>query len=228
MYIFLLLVSPVLAIFLALLGIETLPDNLLGWFLALFGFAYLAGGLIYVWRSRGGPAPIREERSDRSFWLILPGFLVIFFGAPLEFLFAPVLLPRGIGMQIAGVALIVAAVALRIWARRAIRGMYSGHVQIQASHRLVQDGPYRFIRHPGYTGFLLMGLGIALGYSSLIGLGAVPLLLLPGLYYRLRVEERLLEGQFGEEYRQYERKTGRLVPKLWQVGDGDQKRGDRG
>ena len=63
-------------------------------------------------------------------------------------------------------------------------------------------------------GFLLMGLGIAMGYSSLIGLGAVPLLLFPGLYYRMRVEEKLLEQQFGEEYRQYASKTGRIFPKL--------------
>jgi protein-S-isoprenylcysteine O-methyltransferase Ste14 len=118
-------------------------------------------------------------------------------------------------MQIAGLALIAAAVTLRIWARRIIRGMYTGHVQIQADHRLVQEGPYQYVRHPGYVGFLLMGLGIAVGYSSLIGLGAVPLLLFPGLYYRMRVEEKLLEQQFGEEYRHYASKTGRWFPRLW-------------
>jgi protein-S-isoprenylcysteine O-methyltransferase Ste14 len=211
---FLLLVSPPLALLLAVLGIETLPDNLFGWFLVLFGAGYLCGGMIYVWRNRGSVPAIREEKGDRSFWLILPGFLVIFFGAPLEFLYGPRVLPRAPGMQIAGLALIVAAVALRIWARRVIRGLYTGHVQIQAGHRLVQEGPYRYVRHPGYVGFLLMGLGIAMGYSSLIGLGSVPLLLFPGLYFRMRVEENLLEQQFGEEYRQYASKTGRLIPKL--------------
>jgi protein-S-isoprenylcysteine O-methyltransferase Ste14 len=212
---FLLLVSPVLALLLAVLGIKTLPDNLFGWFLVLIGVGYLSGGLIYVWQNRGSVPAIREEKGDRSFWLILPGFLVIFFGAPLEFLFGPKVLPHALGMQIAGLALIVAAVALRIWARRTIRGMYTGHVQIQAGHRLVQEGPYRYVRHPGYVGYLLMGLGIAVGYSSLVGLGSVPLLLFPGLYYRMKVEEKLLEQQFGDEYRQYASKTGRWFPRLW-------------
>jgi protein-S-isoprenylcysteine O-methyltransferase Ste14 len=215
MFYFLLLVSPLLALFLACLGIETLPDNLLGWFLAVIGIGYLTAGTIYTWHNRGNVSAIREERGDRSFWLILPGFLVIFFCAPLEFLYGPRLLPRGPGMQIAGLLLIVGAVALRVWARRVIRGLYTGHVQIQADHRLVQEGPYRYVRHPGYAGFLLMGLGIAIGYSSLVGLGAVPLVLLPGLYYRMRVEEKLLEQQFGAEFQQYASKTGRWFPRLW-------------
>jgi protein-S-isoprenylcysteine O-methyltransferase Ste14 len=212
---FLLLISPILALLLAYLGIKTLPDNLLGWFLVLIGLGYLTGGMIYAWRNRSNVSVLREERGDRSFWLILPGFLVIFFGAPLEFLYVPGVLPRAFGMQIAGLALIVAAMALRIWARRIIRGMYTGHVQIRTDHRLVQEGPYRYVRHPGYVGFLLMGLGIAIGYSSLIGLGSVPLLLFPGLVYRMRVEEKLLEQQFGEEYRHYASKTGGLFPKIF-------------
>jgi protein-S-isoprenylcysteine O-methyltransferase Ste14 len=212
---FLLLVSPVLALLLAYLGIKTLRDNLLGWFLVLIGLGYLTGGILYAWRNRGKVPAKREERGDRSFWLILPSFLVIFFGAPLEFLYTPGLLPRASVMQIAGLALILAALVLRIWARRIIRGMYTGHVQILTGHRLVQEGPYRYIRHPGYAGFMLMGLGIAMGYSSLIGLGAVPLLLYPGLVYRMRVEEKMLEQQFGEEYRHYANNTGRCFPRLW-------------
>ncbi len=212
---FLLLASPVLALILACLGIETIHNNLMGWFLALIGLAYMTGGVLYAWRSRKSVPAVLEERSDRSFWLILPGFLVIFFASPAEFLFLPRLLPRTLWMEIMGLALILAAFALRIWTRLSIRGLYTGHVQIQADHRLVQEGPYRHIRHPGYMGFLLMGLGIAVGYSSWIGLAAVPLLLYPGLYYRMKVEENLLEQRSGEEYRQYAARTGRVVPKLW-------------
>jgi hypothetical protein len=71
---FLLLVSPLLVIFLACLGVESLHQNLLGGFLALIGLGYLIGGMIYAWRMRGNLPPIREEVGDRSFWLILPGF----------------------------------------------------------------------------------------------------------------------------------------------------------
>jgi protein-S-isoprenylcysteine O-methyltransferase Ste14 len=118
-------------------------------------------------------------------------------------------------MQIAGLVLILAAVALRIWVRSHIRGLYSGHVEVQAGHRLVKSGPYRLVRHPGYTGFLLLALGIALGYSSLIGLIAIPLLLLPGLAYRMKVEEKLLTEQFGVEYTAYAKRTRKLIPGIW-------------
>jgi protein-S-isoprenylcysteine O-methyltransferase Ste14 len=207
---------------LALLGLETLRGNLLGWFLLVFGIAYPAGGVIYYfirrepfWKSVRGGETVREESGDRSFWLILPGFLAIFFAPPLEWMYLPAVLPRTFWMQIAGLALILAAVALRIWARTHIRGLYSGHVEVQVDHSLVQSGPYRFVRHPGYTGFLLMTLGVAIGYSSLIGLAAVPVFLLPGLAYRMTVEERLLSEQFGEDYRTYISKSKKLIPGIW-------------
>lgn len=216
MFYFLILVAPVLAILLACLGLETLNSNWFGWVLFLFGIGYVTGGLIYFWRSKGSVKKIQgEEKDDRSFWLILPGFLAVFFGSPLEYLFWPGLLPRPVWMQVIGLALFLASLALRFWARRAIRGMYTGHVQIQADHRLVQEGPYRFVRHPGYSGFLLMTLGIATGYSSLIGLASIFILLLPGLAYRMKVEEKLLEQHFGDAYRRYASQTKRLAPWIW-------------
>jgi protein-S-isoprenylcysteine O-methyltransferase Ste14 len=219
---FLVIVAPALAIFLALLGLETLQRNMLGWFLLVFGVAYPAGGVIYsfirrepFWKSAGGGQPGKEENGDRSFWIILPGFLAVFFAPPLEWFYLPAFLPRTLWMQVAGLVLILAALVLRIWARQHIRGLYSGHVQVQAGHRLIQSGPYRYVRHPGYSGFLLMALGVAAGYSSWIGLAALVILLLPGLAYRMRVEERLLTEQFGEAYREYARSTKMLIPGVW-------------
>ncbi|MCX6035223.1 MAG: isoprenylcysteine carboxylmethyltransferase family protein [Chloroflexi bacterium] len=219
---FVMVVAPALAICLALLGLETLGSNTLGWFLLVLGIAYPAGGMIYYfirrepfWKSTGGGGAVGEETGDRSFWLILPGFLIVFFASPLEWMYLPVFIPRALGMQIAGLGLILAAVALRIWTRAHIRGLYSGHVEVLAGHRLVKSGPYRSVRHPGYTGFLLMTLGVVIGYSSLIGLVAVPVLLLPGLAYRMKVEECLLNQQFGEEYRVYASRSKKLIPGVW-------------
>jgi protein-S-isoprenylcysteine O-methyltransferase Ste14 len=77
------------------------------------------------------------------------------------------------------------------------------------------SGPYRWLRHPGYTGYLLLALGFAVGYSSPVGLVAIAVLLLPGLAYRMNVEERLLAGQFGEMYREYSRRTKKIIPGIW-------------
>jgi protein-S-isoprenylcysteine O-methyltransferase Ste14 len=159
----------------------------------------------------GGPA--RGETGDRSFWLILPGFLVVFYAAPLEYLLADK--TAGLPWQIAGLILFAAGVGLVSWSRRALKGAYTGHVQVRAEQRLCTGGPYRWIRHPGYAGFLAMGLGLAAGYTSIIAGLAVPLLLLPGLIYRMRVEERLLVDQFGKDYREYAARTRRLIPGLW-------------
>jgi len=219
---FLMVVAPALSIFLALLGLETLGGNMLGWFLMLLGISYPAGGVITYfirhepfWKSAGGGEMLRQEKGDRSFWLILPGFLAVFFVPPLEWIYLPAVLPRTIWMQIAGLILILAAVGLRIWARAHIRGLYSGHVEVRADARLVQSGPYRYVRHPGYTGFLLIAFAMAIGYASWIGLAAMLLLLLPALAYRMKVEENLLKEQHGQEYQDYIHRTKKLVPLIW-------------
>ncbi len=219
---FLMIAAPALAICLALLGLETLDKNILGWFLLVFGIAYPAGSVIYYfirrepfWRSARSGETAREEKGDLSFWLILPGFLAAFFAPPLEWIYLATFLPRNVWMQVTGLILILAALAIRIWSRAHIRGLYSGHVEVQADHQLVQSGPYRLVRHPGYVGFLLLTLGVVLGYSSLIGLISIPLLLLPGLAYRINVEERLLQEQFGEEFRDYKARTKKLIPGIW-------------
>jgi protein-S-isoprenylcysteine O-methyltransferase len=85
-------------------------------------------------------------------------------------------------------------------------------VQILPDHQLVTSGPYRVVRHPSYSGLLLFfaGLGIALGGW----LSAAVMLVLPalGVLYRIRVEEEVLLGAFGQEYRMYMGKVGSLLP----------------
>jgi protein-S-isoprenylcysteine O-methyltransferase Ste14 len=213
--IFLLIFGNALALLLALLALETTPTNFLGWFLFAISIAYGAGGVIYLWRSRDEEGARRAENGNRSFWWILPGFIAIFFAPPLEFLFLRPILPHSLAMELAGLIIILLGLALRIWTRLTIGRMYSGYLRVKVGHLLVTDGPYRFVRHPGYTGFVLMALGLCIGYASLIGLIAIPALLLPGLAYRMKVEERLLAEQFGEEYRTYALKTRKLIPFVW-------------
>ncbi len=219
---FLMVIASALAIFLALLGLETLGSNMLGWFLLVFGVAYPAGAIIHYfiqrepfWNSTRAIEIVREEKGDRSFWFILPGFLAVFFAPPLEWMYMTAILPRSIWLQICGLVLVLLGLALLIWGRSHLRGLYSGHVEVQSDHRLVTSGPYRWIRHPSYAGFLVLVLGVALGYSSLIGLVSIPVLLFPGLAYRMSVEEKLLGEQFGEEYSSYKAKTKRLIPGIW-------------
>ena len=199
------------------LGFATYHANLTGWFLILTAFSYGLGGPYLLWSNLKRDGVVRQERQDRSFWLILPGFLVVFYASPLEYLYVPELLrgTRTVWMQFTGLALIVVSLLLFGWARIALKGMYSGRIRVQTGHILIQKGPYHIIRHPAYASYVIMSLGIAIGFSSLIGLVAVPFILVPGLIYRVNVEEELLRAEFDQQYLHYALHTKRLIPFIW-------------
>lgn len=219
---FLMVLVPPLAGFLAWLSWKTLPGYWIGWFLLVISNIFFWGFIITCWIRRkplNDPAiegqTTHEEKSDFSFWLILPGMLAAFFLSPIEAYWFPGLLPHTITFQTAGVLISLFSVALFVWARRETRKNYSGHLRVTDTQELVTSGPYRYIRHPAYLSYLLMSLGIGLGYSSLIGICSVPLILLPGFIYRIRVEEKLLVIRFGNLYRNYSLYTSKLFPKIW-------------
>lgn len=210
-----------LAILLTILGVVTLP-NLMGGFLLISGAVYFVGVVIVYWFRRiefWKPSAkgeiLGEEGNDRSFWLIAVGMIAAFYLSPLEYLLFETLLPRTFGAQILGLFCVIFGSALFIWARRTLGQFYAGHVSVIEGQQVMQSGPYHFIRHPAYAGYLLIALGIAFGYSSLIGLVAILAVLLPSLLYRMNAEEKLLFKHFGESYRRYAARTKRLIPGLW-------------
>jgi protein-S-isoprenylcysteine O-methyltransferase Ste14 len=109
------------------------------------------------------------------------------------------------------VALIVIGLALSIWARRSLGGNWSGSVTVKEGHELVQSGPYRWIRHPIYTGLLLMMLGTGLASGRVHGLLAFPVAL-SALWLKSRVEERWMATEFGERYALYRQRSWALIP----------------
>lgn len=220
--IFLVTVTPILAICLALLGFATMQTNLMGWFLLLTGIVYTVGTVIMTavrrqrfWEAQAGEGTRLEEHGDRSFWLITLAMMAVFYLSPLEYLYIAACMPREAWNEYSGVGLVVAGSALFVWARRTLGAGYSGHVSVERGQNLVQSGPYRCMRHPAYAGYLSMAVGISLGYASLFGLASVFVLLLPSLIYRIHVEEKLLDEHFGEAYRRYARQVKRLVPGVW-------------
>lgn len=222
MGIFLVFITLILAALLAALGVLTMRTNLLGWFLLISGCVYFFGVIIVYWmrgvkfwRQRSGGAIRREEKNDRSFWLIAISIMAEFFLPPVEYRFFPALIPRGIAFQVIGLFIILAGSILFIWARRELGKFYSGHVSVVEEQPLVQSGPYRIIRHPAYAGYLCIALGVAIGYSSIVGLFLLIVLLIPTLVYRIKVEERLLSEVFSERYAVYATKTKRLIPWIW-------------
>jgi protein-S-isoprenylcysteine O-methyltransferase Ste14 len=219
---FLVIVTLGLEILLALLGCATISSNLLGWFLLITALTYFFGIVIVYWirgirfwQPRAKGEMITEERNDRSFLFMVIGMIAAFYLPPIEYLNFTTPFPRGREMQISGLLLIIFGSVLFVWARRALGEFYSGHVSVIEGQQLIQNGPYHFIRHPAYAGYLLITLGLALGYSSLAGFAAILFLLLPSVIYRIEVEDKLLAQYFGSSFNDYARNTNRLIPGVW-------------
>jgi len=114
-----------------------------------------------------------------------------------------------------GIVLMVAGIVFRQWAIWVLGRFFSTRVRIVSDHRIVMEGPYRFLRHPSYTGMLMILLG--LGLASRTWLGTVIILALFSLVisYRIKVEEDALKAEFGTDYVEYAKKTKRLFPFLF-------------
>lgn len=111
-----------------------------------------------------------------------------------------------------GVFLILLGVLVRQWAIAVLGRFFSLTVRVAEDHEVVDKGPYRFVRHPSYTGILITFIGLGLAVQSW---GAVLVLVVMfGLAYsyRIRVEERALLSELGTQYANYMKRTKRLIP----------------
>jgi protein-S-isoprenylcysteine O-methyltransferase Ste14 len=151
------------------------------------------------------------EKSDRGSFLFI--YLSTFVGLAGGFYIRYMnigLVPFGI--QLLGLLILLVGLAIREWAIILLGRFFSRTVEIQKGHRLISNGPYRWIRHPAYTGMILLETGIILGLGTWVGALFMLLILLVPMSYRMRVEERALLETFGKEYRTYVSHTWRLFP----------------
>jgi protein-S-isoprenylcysteine O-methyltransferase Ste14 len=112
-----------------------------------------------------------------------------------------------------GIALSAAGVAFRWYAIKTLGRFFTMRVTTSADQTVVDTGPYRLIRHPSYTGMLMTVLGVLLCSTNWLSLLCL-LVAVPGLAYRITVEEQALVAALGEPYRDYMRRTTRLIPYL--------------
>ena len=114
-----------------------------------------------------------------------------------------------------GICFMLLGVALR-WYSAAVLGKYfTFDVAIQGGQILIEAGPYRYIRHPSYSGALLSLLGCGLALGNWAGLCAGMSCLGFAHAYRIPVEEAVLASALGDVYKQYAKRTWRLVPFLF-------------
>lgn len=143
----------------------------------------------------------------------LIGFMLLFnedFRWPL---LARVVFPDVPRLMLLCVIVTILGLLFSVWARVALGTNWSGSVTIKANHQLIRRGPYRFIRHPIYTGLLTALLGTAVTQQLLSGLLGFAIVLF-ALYRKARREESFLFEEFGDAFTDHRQHTGMFLPRL--------------
>ncbi|MGA2784098.1 MAG: isoprenylcysteine carboxylmethyltransferase family protein [Candidatus Bathyarchaeia archaeon] len=143
-----------------------------------------------------------------SFLYVLNGFSINLIPLPASLSFGTV---QVIQVEWFGVLVMVLGYVIFIWSVLA-RGRYATSWQMPADHKLVDWGPYRYVRHPSYVGYFLMFIGFVLLWHNALAL--IPLIAIPGYVLITVREEEMLVAKFNEEYVQYQKHVGRFLPKV--------------
>jgi len=125
--------------------------------------------------------------------------------------------PLHLAAVIAGLVLMVAGTAVNLLGRLALGGNWANQVTIYAEQTLVTSGVYGLVRHPLYASLIWMFIGAATVYLNWAALLAALLIFVPMMIYRARQEETALAERF-PEYAGYQRRVGRLMPRLTSAG----------
>ncbi len=165
------------------------------------------------------PASLRVPRVERrahGVARLLPPILVLF-----DFVLPPVIIftragelqVRWMPIRALGFLLTLYAAVILLWASTTLGRFLVPQAVIVEDHDLVTRGPYRFLRHPAYSGDLALWLGAALGTVNMLLLALWPVSAL-ATYFQTRQEDELLASKFGAAYEAYARRSGRLVPRF--------------
>ena len=115
-------------------------------------------------------------------------------------------------LQYSGLILLFLGIVLREWSIWILGRHFTVRVQVRKNAKLITQGPYKYIRHPSYTGSLLTFAGIPLAVGTWLGALIVLIIRLIAVQYRIRVEEEALQAAFGSEYEEYKKRTWKLFP----------------
>ena len=182
---------------------------------------WLAG--ILIWRVMETSVDIRTfkrlrariQRQDKGSHVVL--LCLLGFGILLGVLLAfkvPVTAITGASVFLfwLGILLIYAGIALRLYAITVLGAFFTTTVAVAPEQTVIEAGPYRLIRHPSYTGLLIILLGFGLSFTNWLSLLVIMGCALLGVSYRIHVEEHVLQAQLGQRYQEYMQRTKRLIP----------------
>jgi protein-S-isoprenylcysteine O-methyltransferase len=173
-------------------------------------------GVTFYDLAKRGVAESARARSDRTAVAMSLGF----FGVLLAGAFDLGASDGSVGFagwicRAVGLAVIAAGFSLRVAAARALGSNFGVGISTAEDQLLVENGPYRLIRHPTYTALLLVGIGTAIALRSPLAFAVTLMLWLPTALVRMGKEEQMLLERFGAAYGHYCRRTWRLLPRVY-------------
>ncbi len=183
------------------------PGPLLNIVLAIWGCSEL---VVMLLRHRRGS----DSRRDRRSIAVLFGSMVIVsIAGSLVKGYSPARI--GAGALWIALAFVVIGIIVRGIAIATLWRFFTYSVSIREGHELVDRGVYRFIRHPSYTGILLALIGVGFARRNWLDVAIIAAGAFAAFSYRIAVEERALTEHFGDRYRDYMRRTKRLIPGIY-------------
>lgn len=176
-------------------------------FFLVFAFSEL--GLLVFKRSKGG-AKSADNGSLRGLWLVIA--LAIYAAIDVSYRWPRFAFPSSGALYVFAIVLFVCGLGLRWWSIIHLGRFFTVNVAIAKDHRIVDDGPYRLLRHPSYTGALVGFCGLALMLGNWLSAALLLVPITAMFLWRIGIEERALSAAFGPAYEAYKARTKRLVP----------------
>ena len=171
-----------------------------------------------LFRKGGAARSLEESHADRGSTRAIGGAFGL---ALLALLSAPFLNQLKVGrMQSkmlgwSGIVAMVTGLILRIWAFRILGSFYTRTLRTLPEQRLIEEGPYRLVRNPGYLADLLLWFGAGFASANWIVLATIAFPMVGAYRSRIKAEEAMLAEAFPQEYDRYARRTWRLIPFLY-------------
>jgi protein-S-isoprenylcysteine O-methyltransferase Ste14 len=166
-------------------------------------------GTVIIPRIRRGKYVIK--RTDRFSGLYI--LLTIFLAIIISFYFAGASIAMLPGWFFSiGIVLIIIGIIIRQWSMIILGKYFSAAIGTQEGQNVIEKGPYKYIRHPSYTGALIIFIGLGLALQSWAAVLTLILLFILAYGYRIHVEEKTLIRELGEPYIEYKKRTKRLIP----------------
>jgi protein-S-isoprenylcysteine O-methyltransferase len=182
---------------------------------SVLGLIYILSelGLALKKRAKGSGSRVEDQGSLGQLWIVIVISVTLAFN--LVYLLPGAALGAAPAFRVAGIALFAAGLAFRWYAILHLGRLFTVNVAIAADHRVIDTGPYRFVRHPSYTGALMAFLGLALCLANWASL----LVLVVPVYWvflrRMQIEEAALLRALDDQYRKHMNRTKRLIPAVY-------------